>query len=45
MRVTLETSHVERSPLKDDADQNMEPRLFNLETSHSEMSPLNDEAE
>ena len=43
--VTLDTSHLEMSPLNDDAEENMAHMLVTLETSHSEISPLNDEAE
>ena len=45
MWVTLDTSHLEISPLNDDAEQNMAYMLVTLETSHLEMSPLNKEAE
>ena len=43
MLVTLDTSHLEMSPLNDDAEWNMSSMLVTLETSHLEMSPLNDE--
>ena len=43
--VTLDTSHLEMSPLKDDAEWNMPTMLVTLDTSHLEMSPLNDDAE
>ena len=39
--VNLETSHLERSPLNDDAEANMPSALATLDTSHFEMSPLN----
>ena len=42
---TLDTSHLEMSPLKDDAEWNMPTMLVTLDTSHLEMSPLNDDAE
>ena len=45
MMVTLETPHLETSPVNDDAPKNMEPMLFTLETSHLEMSPLNNDWE
>ena len=40
MSVTLDTSHVEMSPLKDFALENMLAILVALDTSHFEMSPL-----
>ena len=42
--VTLDTSHLERSPLNDDAEANMPIMLVTLDTSHLEMSALNDDA-
>ena len=45
MLVTLDTSHLERSPLNDDAEANMLNMLVTLDTSHLETSPSNDEAE
>ena len=42
--VTLDTSHLERSPLNDDAPVNMPFMLVTLDTSHLEMSPLKDDA-
>ena len=45
MVVTLETSHLEMSPLNDDAEWNIYGMLVTLETSHLEMSPLNDDSE
>ena len=44
MLVTLDTSHLEMSPLNDDA-ANMPSMVVTLDTSHLEMSPLNDDAE
>ena len=44
MRVTLDTSHFERSPLNDDAEWNMLSMLVTLDTSHLDRSPLNDDA-
>ena len=41
MLVTLDTSHLERSPLKDDVEWNMPRMVVTLDTSHLEMSPLN----
>ena len=38
MVVTLETSHLEMSPLNDDAWSNMEPMLVTLDTSHLDTS-------
>ena len=43
--VTLDTSHLEMSPLNDDAEANMPSMLVTLATSHLEMSPLNNDAE
>ena len=43
--VTLDTSHLERSPLNDDAEANMPCKMVTLDTSHLEMSALNDDAE
>ena len=40
MLVTLDTSHLEMSPLNDDTDQNMPAMSVTLDTSHLEMSPL-----
>ena len=45
MLVTVDTSHVARSPLKDDAEANIAHMVVKLDTSHLEMSPLNDDAE
>ena len=45
MLVTLDTSHLEMSPLNDDAPENMSSTLATLDTSHLERSPLNDDAE
>ena len=44
MLITLDTSHLEMSPLNDDAEANMPNMLVTLDTSHLEMSPLNDDA-
>ena len=44
MLVTLDTSHFERSALKDVAPENMELMSFTLDTSHSERSALNNDA-
>ena len=44
MVFTLETSHLEMSPLNDDAEANMPNMLVTSDTSHLEMSPLNDDA-
>ena len=44
MLVTLDTSHFERSALKDVVDKNMPPMSNTLDTSHFERSPLNDGA-
>ena len=41
----FDTSHVEISPLNDDAAANMNAILVTLNTSHLERSPLNDNAE
>ena len=41
MLVTFDTSHFERSPLNDDASQNMLVIVVTLDMSHLEMSPLN----
>ena len=38
---TLDTSHLEMSPLNDDASQNMLAMVVTLDTSHLEMSPVN----
>ena len=45
MSVTLDTSHVDRSPLNDDAEWNIKLMSVTLDTSHLERSPLNDDAE
>ena len=45
MLVTLDTSHLDMSPLNDDADLNMALMLVTLDTSQSEISPVNDDAE
>ena len=45
MEVALDTSHLEMSPLNDDAELNMPPKLVTLDTSHLEMSLLKDDAE
>ena len=45
MVVTLDTSHLEMSPLKDDASQNICTMFVTLDTSHFERSVLNDDAE
>ena len=44
MLVTLDTSHFERSALKDVTPENMERMSVTLDTSHSERSALNDDA-
>ena len=44
MFVTLDTSHLEMSPLNDDAHRNMRGMVVTLDTSHLEMSALNDVA-
>ena len=44
MLVTLETSHLDISPLKDGAEKNMLCISVTLDTSHLERSPLNDDA-
>ena len=44
MSSTLDMSHLERSPLNVDAEQNVPPMLVTLDTSQLEMSPLNDDA-
>ena len=44
MFVTLDTSHLEMSPLNDDARRNMRDMVVTLDTSHFEMSALNDVA-
>ena len=44
MLATLDTSHLEMSPLNDDAEANMYCMLVTLDTSHLEMSPLNNDA-
>ena len=43
--VTLDTSHLEISPLNDGAKENMYAMLVTPDTSHLERSPLNDDAE
>ena len=45
MLVTLDTSHVERSPLNDDAESNMPTMSVTPDTSHLDMSLFNDDAE
>ena len=45
MLVTLDTSHLEMSPLNDDAEWNMLVIYLTLDTCHLEISPLNDDAE
>ena len=45
MLVTLDTSHLEMSLLKDNAKKNMPFMLVTPDTSHLEMSQLNDDAE
>ena len=42
--VTLDTSHLEMSPLNDDAYANIFFMLVTFDTSHLEMSPLKDDA-
>ena len=42
--LTLDTSHLERSPLNDDAETNILAIVVTVETSHLEMSPSNSEA-
>ena len=42
---TLDTSHLDMSPLNDDAEANMPNILVTLDTSHLERSPLNDDTE
>ena len=44
MVVTLDTSHLEMSPLHANAPKNMYRMVITLDTSHVEMSPLNDDA-
>ena len=44
MTVTFDTSHLERSPLNDEAELNMYCMLVTFDTSHLDRSPLNDEA-
>ena len=44
MSVTRETSHLESSPLNDEAEANMSRMSVTLVTSHLEMSPLNVDA-
>ena len=44
MMVTRDTSHLEMSPLNDDAEWNMAHMLVTLDTSHLEISPLKDDA-
>ena len=41
MSITLETSHLEISPLNDDAEANMASMLVALDTFHVDMLPLN----
>ena len=41
MLFTLDTSHLERSPLNDDAKWNRPHTVITLDTSHLEMSPMN----
>ena len=41
MLPTLDTSHLEMSPLNDDAEWNMYVIVVTLDTSHLEMSPTN----
>ena len=45
MLVTLDTSHLEMSPLNDDATENMCAMSVTLDTSQLEILPLNDGAE
>ena len=45
MFVTLDTSHLDISPLNDDAAENICAMSVTLETSHLDRSPLNDDAE
>ena len=45
MSVTLDTSHFDRSQLKDDANENMKPILTTFDTSQYERSALNNDAE
>ena len=42
MVVTLDTSHLEMSPLNDLAERNISGMLVTLDTSHFERSLLND---
>ena len=42
MMVTLDTSHLERSPLKDEAELNMPRMVVTFDTAHLDRSPLND---
>ena len=44
MVVTLDTSHLEISPLNDVAEPNISSMVVTLDTSHLAMSPLNDDA-
>ena len=44
MSVTLDTSHLEMSPLNDVAEWNMKYIVVTMDTSHLEMSPLKDDA-
>merc|ERR1719174_3024027 len=44
MSSTLDTSHLEMSPLKDNTPASMPSMLVTLDTSHLEMSPLNNDA-
>ena len=44
MSVTLDTSHLDMSPLNDDAPENICFMSVTLDTSHLEMSQLNDDA-
>ena len=43
MSATLDTSHLERSPLNNLAEWNMAYIVATLDTSHLERSPLNNE--
>ena len=45
MVVTLDTSHLEMSPLNDEAEVNISCMFVTLETSHLETSLLNNDAE
>ena len=44
MSSTLETSHIEMSPLKEPANANISDMVVTLDTFHREMPPLNDPA-